>query len=49
MAAMSDIEHEATGLELLLTEPEIVAWLGELPRTQSDKADDDDWEPVQAA
>ena len=44
---MSEAESESSGAELLLLEPEIVAWLGDY-RTEPDEAPDDD-EPLQAA
>lgn len=43
---MNETESERRGLELLLAEPEIVAWLGDR-RPEPDEADDD--EPPQAA
>jgi len=43
---MSDREQSATGLELLLEEPESVAWLNDY-RPSPDEADDD--EPPAAA
>jgi hypothetical protein len=43
---MSEREQSATGLELLLEEPEIVAWLNDY-RPDPDDADDD--EPPAAA
>ena len=43
---MSEREQSATGLELLLEEPEIVAWLNDY-RPAADEADDD--EPPAAA
>lgn len=45
---MSDQEETRAALELLLYEPEIVAWLGERPRPRPDEAPEDD-EPPQAA
>ena len=49
MAAMSDSEHKATGLELLLMDPEIVAWLGEQRHPDPEEAEDDSYEPPRAA
>jgi hypothetical protein len=43
---MSERDDHATGLELLLEEPEIVAWLNDY-RPPPDEADDD--EPPTAA
>jgi hypothetical protein len=43
---VSEEERTTRGIELLLQEPEIVAWLGDY-RPQPDEADDD--EPPQAA
>lgn len=40
-------EHGGTVVELLLREPEIVAWLDERRRPEPDEAPDDD--PPQAA
>jgi hypothetical protein len=46
---MSDERDEGTVVELLLREPEIVAWLDD-HRPMSDEAhDDDDDEPLHAA
>lgn len=45
---MTDTERSTTGLELLLEEPEIVAWLGDYRRPDPDEADDGD-EPPRAA
>lgn len=42
MAAMSDSEHEATGLELLLPDPEFIARLGQNRRPDQDDGDDSD-------
>jgi len=44
---MTENEHEGTVIELLLREPEIVAWLGDF-RPTHDEADEDD-EPPRAA
>ena len=52
MAAKSDTEHEATGLELLLPDPEFIAELGRNRQPDQDEADDgdDDYcEPLYAA
>ena len=49
MAAMSDSEHEPTGLELLLPDPEYIARLAENRRPDPDEADDDGYEPPHAA
>lgn len=49
MAAMSDRELEATGLELLLPDPEFIAELGQNRRPDPDEADDDGYEPPRAA
>ncbi|HUJ55318.1 MAG TPA: hypothetical protein VLW49_04950 [Gaiellaceae bacterium] len=45
---MTDIDDTPTGLEVLLAEPEIVAWLGERRRPDPDEAEDGD-EPPRAA
>ena len=45
---MSEREDGATVVELLLREPEIVAWLDERRRPEPDEAPDDD-EPPRAA
>jgi hypothetical protein len=45
---MSDREQSATGLELLLEEPEIVAWLNDY-RPVPVAAEDEDDEPPRAA
>ena len=45
---MSETDRNSTGLELLLEEPEIVAWLGDY-RPGPDEADDGDDEPPRAA
>jgi hypothetical protein len=45
---MSEQEETRAALELLLHEPEIVAWLDARPRPQADEAPEDD-EPPQAA
>lgn len=45
---MSEHEPGATVVELLLREPEIVAWLEERRRPEVDEADHDD-EPPRAA
>ena len=45
---MSEREQSATGLELLLEEPEIVAWLNDY-RPAPDEAQADDDEPPAAA
>ena len=42
---MTDTEGNQTGLELLLQEPEIVAWLGERRVPDPDEADDADEGP----
>ena len=44
---MSDDER-TYGVELLLQEPEIVAWLNDYRRPEPDEAEDDD-DPLQAA
>jgi hypothetical protein len=44
---MSDTESNTTVLELLLQEPEIVAWLSDHRRPEPDEADED--EPPRAA
>jgi hypothetical protein len=44
---MSEREREGTVVELLLREPEIVAWLDDFRRPEPDEADDD--EPPRAA
>ena len=49
MAATSDIEIEATGLELLLPDPERIAQLGQNRRPDPDEVDDDGYEPPRAA
>jgi hypothetical protein len=49
MAAMSDSEFKATGLELLLPDPEFIAQLGQNNRPDPDEADDDGYEPPRAA
>jgi hypothetical protein len=49
MAAMSDSELKATGLELLLPDPEFIAELSEKSRLELEKADDDGYEPPHAA
>jgi hypothetical protein len=49
MAAMSDNELKATGLELLLPDPEFIAQLGENRRPDPDEANDDGCEPPRAA
>ena len=49
MAAMGDSELEATGLELLLPDPQFIARLGERSRPEPDDADDDGYEPPRAA
>jgi hypothetical protein len=51
MAAMSDTEHGATGLELLLPDPEFIAQLSENSRPDPDEAvgDDDYFPPPLAA
>lgn len=46
---MSDTDSNATGLELLLADPEIIEWLGEHRRPDPDEADDDGYEPPRAA
>jgi hypothetical protein len=45
---MSDREREGTVIELLLREPEIVAWLDDFRRPEPHEADEDD-EPPHAA
>ena len=45
---MSDERDEGTVVELLLREPEIVAWLDD-HRPPPDEAHDDDDEPLHAA
>jgi len=42
MAAMSENEHKATGLELLLPDPEFIAELGKNRRSDPDDGDDGD-------
>ncbi len=49
MAAMSDSELKATGLELLLPDPEFIAELSEKSRPEPEKAGDDGYEPPRAA
>lgn len=50
MAAMSDSEHKATGLELLLPDPEFIAQLGRDRLSDPDETEDDDYfEPPHAA
>ena len=49
MAAMSDTEHRATGLELLLPDPDFIAQLGRNRDPDPEEADDDDFEPPHAA
>lgn len=49
MAAMSDSELKATGLELLLPDPEFIAQIGQNRRPDPDEADDDGYEPPRAA
>lgn len=50
MAAMSDPELEATGLELLLPDPEFITQLGQSRRPEPDEAEHDDgYEPPRAA
>lgn len=50
MAAMGDIDRKATGLELILPDPEFIAsLLGESRRPDPDEADDDGYEPPRAA
>lgn len=44
---MSDDEHKTYGIELLLQEPEVVAWLSDY--AQPDTEDPDDDEPLRAA
>ena len=44
---MSEQEGTTRGIELLLQEPEIVAWLGDYRRPEPEEAEDD--EPPQAA
>jgi hypothetical protein len=44
---MSDAESNTTGVELLLKDPEIVAWLADYRRPKADEAEDDD--PPRAA
>jgi hypothetical protein len=46
---MSDTDSNAAGRELLLADPEIVAWLGEQRRPDPDEAEDDPYEPPRAA
>ena len=41
-------EDETRGIELLLQEPEIVAWLSDYRRPEPDEAEEDD-DPPQAA
>ena len=45
---MSEREREGTVVELLLREPEIVAWLDDFRRPEPNEADEDD-EPPHAA
>lgn len=49
--AVSDAEHEANGVELLLLEPEIVAWLDDYRHRpdDEDERDRDGPEPPWAA
>ena len=49
MAAMSDSELKATGLELLLPDPEFIAELSEKNRPEPETAGDDGYEPPRAA
>jgi hypothetical protein len=49
MAAMSDTEHKATGLELLLPDPKFIAQLGQSRGPEPEEADDDGYEPPRAA
>ncbi len=44
---MSETEHSGSGLELLLQEPEIVAFLGDYRRPEPEEPEDDD--PPRAA
>ena len=44
---MSEDEGNTRGVELLLQEPEIVAWLGDYRRPEPEEVEDD--EPPQAA
>ena len=44
---MSEEETQTRGVELLLQEPEIVAWLGDYRRPEPDEPEDDD--PPRAA
>ena len=44
---MSDDERKTYGVELLLQEPEIVAWLGDYRQPADEEPEDD--EPPQAA
>ena len=44
---MSDTEHNTSGLELLLQELEIVAWLSDHRRPEPDEVEED--EPPRAA
>ena len=45
---MTDEEHKGTVVELLLREPEILAWLDDY-RPKPDEADEDDDGPPRAA
>ena len=49
MAAMSDADQNATGLELLLPDPEVIARFRERRRPEPDEAEDDGYEPPCAA
>lgn len=49
MAAMTDSELDATGLELILPDPQFIAQLSERRRPDPDEADDDGYEPPRAA
>jgi hypothetical protein len=46
---MSETEQGATVVELLLREPEIVAWLDDYRREPIAREDDEDDEPPRAA
>lgn len=43
---MSEDERETYGVELLLQEPEIVAWLSDYARAENDEPDDDEPRPA---
>lgn len=45
---MNEREERLAAVELLLREPEIVAWLEELPRPKPDEEEGDDEPPLAA-